>query len=93
MIVSIRHKGLKRFWEKGDASKLPAAFVPKTRLVLALLDAVQDPTHVNIAIGKVHSLSGDWAGYHALSITRNWRLVFRVGEDGNIYDLDFLDYH
>ena len=93
MIVSIKHKGLKRFWQKGDASKLPSQYVSKIRLVLAALDSVQDPERIHIAMGRVHPLIGDMEGYFALSISRNWRLVFRVGEDGHVYELDFVDYH
>lgn len=93
MIVSIKHKGLKRFWQKGDASKLPSQYVPKIRLILAMLDTTQRPAHINIPFGKVHPLSGNLEDYFGISISRNWRLVFRVGEDGNVYDIDFMDYH
>ena len=39
MIVSFRHKGLKLFYEKGDASKLQPQHVSKIRLILTRLDA------------------------------------------------------
>jgi len=93
MINSIRHKGLKKFWEKGDASKLPGQYVTKIRLVLAALDSVQSPEHINIAFGRPHPLSGNLEGYFGISVSRNWRIVFRVGEDGNVFDVDFMDYH
>jgi hypothetical protein len=39
-----------------------------------------------------HPLTGDLAGYWSLTVTRNWRLVFRF-KDGDASDLDLMDYH
>jgi toxin HigB-1 len=39
MIVSFEHKGLQLFWEKGNASKLPADQRNKIRLIL---DAINE---------------------------------------------------
>ncbi len=37
---------------------------------------------------------GDRRGRWSLSVTRNWRMTFRVDEaEGEIVDLDFEDYH
>ena len=93
MIVSIRHKGLRKFWQNGDGSKLPNQYLSKIRLVLAMLDSVQNPERINSPFGKVHPLKGDLKGYFGLSISRNWRIVCRVGDDGHLYDVDFMDYH
>ena len=41
---------------------------------------------------RVHGLSGDRAGFYAVTVQANWRLTFRfVGEDVEL--LDYLDYH
>jgi len=93
MIVSIKHKGLRQLWKTGDGSKLPSQYVAKIRLILAMLDSVQDPKRIHIPIGKVHPLKGELKGYFSLSISRNWRIIFRLGEDGHVYDVDFMDYH
>ena len=40
----------------------------------------------------LHSLRGDLAGYWAVSVSGNWRIVFRF--DGrDIKDVDLVDYH
>jgi len=39
-----------------------------------------------------HALKGDMAGYYAVSVTGNWRVIFRFG-DGQVTDVDLLDYH
>ncbi len=47
-----------------------------------------------IPIWKAHLLTGDRRGVWSLSVSKNWRLTFRVdGEAIEIIDLDFEDYH
>ncbi len=38
MIVSFRHKGLKRFYEDDDRSKLPAEMLDRIQDILVILD-------------------------------------------------------
>jgi proteic killer suppression protein len=40
-----------------------------------------------------HVLAGDRAGTWSLTVTRNWRMTFRITEAGAIADLDLEDYH
>jgi proteic killer suppression protein len=41
---------------------------------------------------RLHRLTGDYAGYWNMVISRNWRIVFQF--DGvNTVDVDFVDYH
>jgi len=41
---------------------------------------------------RLHGLTGDRAGFHAVTVQANWRLSFRfVGQDVEL--LDYLDYH
>ena len=43
---------------------------------------------------KAHRLAGDRKDVWSLSVTRNWRITFRVDrEGGEIVDLDYEDYH
>ena len=43
---------------------------------------------------NAHLLSGNLRGTWSLSVTRNWRLTFRIDRDGlEIIDLDYQDYH
>jgi proteic killer suppression protein len=41
----------------------------------------------------LHPLSGDRAGTWAMTVTRNWRLTFRVNENDALIDMDLEDYH
>ncbi|MEQ8627082.1 type II toxin-antitoxin system RelE/ParE family toxin [Ekhidna sp.] len=92
MIKSIKHKGLKRLVEKDDPSKLPAQHARKIKLMVEILNAVNSINAIKIPGGHLHPLTGDKKGYWALSITGNYRLTFRLEDDG-FYDLNFEDYH
>jgi proteic killer suppression protein len=42
----------------------------------------------------LHPLKGEWLGFGALKVNRNWRVVFRFDETlRQASDLDYLDYH
>jgi proteic killer suppression protein len=62
-----------------------------------ILDAIDGATRVGDLRGArgFHALSGDRAGSFAVSVSGNWRLTFRFerGDEGDILDVDFEDYH
>ncbi|MFH0351743.1 MAG: type II toxin-antitoxin system RelE/ParE family toxin [Chromatiales bacterium] len=92
-VGKIRHKGLRRFYEEDDPSGLPAASLPRIRNILAALVFTDDIGSLKALPGwRLHQLTGDRKGQWSLSVTGNWRMVFRV-EDDEITDLDFEDYH
>lgn len=93
MIESIAHKGLKRLWEKDDPSKLPSGQVDKIRRILDALDAAKTLEPLRAIPGyKLHLLSGDLKGFWSISVTGNYRIIFRF-EDENAYEVDYTDYH
>lgn len=92
MIQSIRHRGLKRLWERNDESRLPAAQIRKIRRILNLLNDAEHLEEINIPGYRLHELRGDLQGYHSIRVTGNYRITFRLG-DGNVFDVDYMDYH
>lgn len=92
MIESIKHRGLKRFFEKDDGSKLPPEMLPRIQLILSTLDAASDIEGMNLPTFRLHQLKGDWKGFYAVTVRANWRIVFRF-EAGQALDVDFVDYH
>ncbi len=92
MIRSFRHKGLKRLYESGDRSKLPAELVPRIEEVLGLLDVAANVQDMDLPHFRLHALSGDRKGQWAVTVRANWRIVFRF-EDGEAADVDYIDYH
>lgn len=93
-IGSIRHKALRRFAETGVTKGLPPDSVDRLRNMLAFLAAigVEEELPVPPNFGA-HRLTGDRKGEWALTVTRNWRMTFRIDEAGAIEDLDLEDYH
>lgn len=92
MIASIAHKGLRMYYEKGMSTKLPAGQLSKIRRILDMLDAVSSEDDIKRLGSGVHQLKGKFAGFWALSVTGNYRIIFRF-HSGDIYDVDYLDYH
>jgi toxin HigB-1 len=91
-IKSLRSKALKRYWVRGEAAGLNAAWRNKVRLILSRLDKARRPTDMDSAGMNFHALKGDQAGRFSVLITRNWRITF--GWDGDdAIDVDLEDYH
>jgi len=93
-IETIRHKALRRFAETGSSKGLPAGSIDRLRNMLAYLAAIEaeEELHVPPNFGA-HKLTGDRNGEWALTVTRNWRMTFRINEAGAIEDMDLEDYH
>lgn len=92
MIISYRHKGLQLYAEKGDRSKLQQSHVAKIKLILTRLDAANEAEKMNQVGYYFHALKGDLKGFYSVRVSGNWRIIFRF-EDGNAYDVDYVDYH
>ena len=92
MIRSFRHRGLKRMYERGDASRVGPDLANRVALALADLDDAIKPSDLDLPGYRLHPLKGDLKGYWSISISGNWRVTFRF-EDGDAYDVDLTDYH
>jgi len=92
MIESFRHKGLKRFYQQDDRSKLPPDMVERIAIILAALDAAATITALNRPSFRLHRLKGNLRSFWAITVRANWRIVFRF-EDGKAFDVDLVDYH
>ncbi|WP_234881776.1 type II toxin-antitoxin system RelE/ParE family toxin [Agrobacterium larrymoorei] len=89
------HKGLRRLIEHDDASGLQATVVPKLiRIVSFLQDMEREDELRTVPSWKAHQLTGDRKGTWSLSVTKNWRMTFRIDQtEIEIIDLDYEDYH
>jgi proteic killer suppression protein len=93
-IESIRHKALRSFAGTGKAKGLPGNLVERVRNMLAYLDAIATIDEIKAPPNfDAHLLTGDRAGTWALTVTKNWRMTFRVSATGAVEDLDLEDYH
>ncbi len=94
-IRKVVHRGLRRFIQRNDPSGLAPAVVEKVRNILTFLQEMEDTYELrDVPSWKAHQLTGDRKGTWSLSVTRNWRITFRIDpEEGEIFDLDYEDYH
>lgn len=92
MILSIRHKGLRRLYEDGDPRGVIGEHAQKLRDILARLDAAGAPSDMDLPGFRLHPLKADLKGFWAVTVRANWRIIFRFAE-GDALDVDYVDYH
>jgi len=92
MIVSFRHKGLKRLFGDGDRKGVSAKHVERIENILGLLDPAEKVEDMDIPTFRLHPLVGDLKGFWSVVVRANWRIIFRF-EAGNAFDVDLTDYH
>ena len=66
--------------------------IARVERVLARLDVAAKPEDMNLPGWRLHPLKGDRAGYWAVKVSANWRMVFRF-DGGDVRDVDLTDYH
>ncbi len=93
-IGSIRSNALRRFAETGVSKGIDSRIVDRLSRMLLFLDTASSPGALSAPPNYgAHQLTGDRAGTWSLTVTRNWRLTFRIDEAGAIVELDLEDYH
>lgn len=92
MIASFKHRGLKMLYDDDDPRRLPPALVDKIKRILARLDEAVEVRNMALPGFGLHPLKGKLKGFWAVSVSGNWRIVFRF-DKGNAYDVDLIDYH
>ncbi len=92
MIKHFRHNGLKAFYSTGNKSGIQPKHGRRLRLILARLDAVQEPRDMNLPGLGLHKLTGRLKDFWAVEVSGNWRVIFRFKRQ-DVTDVDYLDYH
>ncbi|HEY4773741.1 MAG TPA: type II toxin-antitoxin system RelE/ParE family toxin [Xanthobacteraceae bacterium] len=92
-IRSFRHKGVRRLYQSGDRAGVSPKLLVRITDILAIIEAVPQVTRIETFPGlRLHRLRGDRAGWWSVSVSGNWRMIFRVDGD-EVVDLDLVDYH
>jgi proteic killer suppression protein len=94
-LARFRHKGLRQLHEDDNAKGVPAAAADKLRKLLFALETAETLGQVARFPGwRLHPLKGELKEFWSLTITGNWRLIFRYdGETNTATDIDLIDYH
>lgn len=92
-VESISHKALRRFFETGVAKGL-VGDAERLRKMLAFIDAAASMEELSTPPNYgLHPLTGDRIGTWSMTVTRNWRLTFKINDQGALEDMDLEDYH
>lgn len=79
-------------FEDDDRRKVQAAHADKIGRILAFLDRAAEPDDMALPGFRLHPLKGDLTGFWAVSVSGNWRIVWRfAGPDAA--GVDLIDYH
>jgi proteic killer suppression protein len=92
VIKSFRHKGLERFFERGTKAGIQSKHANRLRLQLAALDTALTVDNMDIPGYHLHPLKGRAKNRWSIWVSGSWRLTFDF-KNGDIYILDYEDYH
>ena len=92
MIVRFRHKGLKRLFERDDASGVRPDLLDKIRTILSQLDQAETIEDMRVTSFRLHALKGDMKGLWSVTVNANWRIIFSF-DDRVAKDVELIDYH
>ncbi len=93
-IESIKHKALRNFAETGRTKGLPGNLIDRLRKMLAYLSVVETVEELKAPPNYgAHELTGDRNRVWSLTVTKNWRMTFRINDALRIADVDLEDYH
>ena len=92
MIKSFQRKGLRGFYETGSTRGIRADHAKRLSRMLQFMDRAMAPDDLDLPGWRLHPLRGELAEFWSLSVSGNWRVIFRfIGSDIEL--VDYLDYH
>ena len=90
--MNFKHRGLKRFYEKGDRSRINPQAASTVEEILTFLNIAEQPGDMNVPGYRLHPMKGDRKGFWAVDVTGNWRITLCF--DGtDVRDVNYEDYH
>jgi len=92
MIKSFKHKGLETFYSSGSTKGIQAKHAKKLRMQLIALDTAHHIEDLDIPGYRLYQLKGSLKGCWSITLIANWRITFEFS-DGNIYIVNYEDYH
>ena len=93
MSRSFRDKETERIFLRERRLKLARSLQRAALRKLLLLDAAESLQDLRAPPGnRLEKLSGDREGQYSIRVDDQWRVCFRW-EDGNVHDVEIVDYH
>ena len=92
MLKSFRHKGLEKFFYTGGKKGIMPEHAKRLERILDRLNSANEVKDMNYPGSNLHKLDGDKRGKYAVKVSGNWRVFFMFVK-GNVYVVDYGDYH
>lgn len=92
MIRSFKHKGLRKLFLEHQSQGLPWEHVPRLHTRLAVIDAAEKISDIDMPGYRLHALKGDRENLWSVTVSGNWRITFEFYE-GDAWILNYEDYH
>jgi proteic killer suppression protein len=92
MIKNFKHKGLEKLFTKGVKSGVQPDHAVKLIDQLTALHTAMSLDDMDLPGWRLHELKGKLKGHWAITVNKNWRVVFRF-ENGDAYVVNYEDYH
>ncbi|MBU2739382.1 type II toxin-antitoxin system RelE/ParE family toxin [Acidithiobacillus concretivorus] len=90
---SFADKLTQELYSKGQSKTFPADVAPRSARKLEYVDLAEQLEDLKVPPGnRLHPLSGNRQGQHAISINDQWRICFRF-EGADAYEVEVCDYH
>jgi proteic killer suppression protein len=77
---------------EGDSKKIAGDLRERVENILTILDGAKSIKELGGPAYRLHPLKGGLKGYWSMTVSANWRIIFRFDEDGPA-DVDLVDYH
>jgi toxin HigB-1 len=93
MIKGFRCEETAKIFQGNYSRKFPSEIQKTARRRLVNLDSATALTDLGALPGnRLHSLKGNRAGQHSISINIQWRICFKW-QNGHAYNVEIVDYH
>lgn len=92
-IKTFADRRTRELYERGSARRVVPDIAARAARKLEYIDLASNLDDLRVPPGnRLHALRGDRAGQHAISVNDQWRICFRF-DRGDVYDVEFCDYH
>ncbi len=93
MIRTFADKGTQDLYLTGTAKRVPPDVARRPARKLEYVDLASRLDDLKVPPGnRLHALSGERAGQHAIAVNDQWRICFEW-RDGDAYEVEVCDYH
>lgn len=93
MIKSFKCKETEKVWNEEKSKKFPTDIQNRALRKLSMLDAALVVDDLKNPPGNhLEGLKGNRKGQMSIRINNQWRICF-VWDDGEIFDVEIVDYH